>query len=80
LNAGKRELLADCALPVAVLTMSFFGSYVFRDVQRKLTQHRTNLELLRLWGAGILHVLTTGNSATADGPRDALCQSTSRQL
>jgi len=34
LNASKRELLADCALPVAVLLMSFFGSYVFRDVKR----------------------------------------------
>lgn len=32
LNAHKRELLADYALPVAVLVMSFFGSYVFRDV------------------------------------------------
>jgi len=35
LNASKRELLADCALPVAVLLMSFFGSYVFRDVKRE---------------------------------------------
>jgi len=34
LNASKRELLADCALPVSVLIMSFFGSYVFRDVKR----------------------------------------------
>ena len=34
LNASKRELLADCALPVSVLLMSFFGSYVFRDVKR----------------------------------------------
>ncbi|XP_061163740.1 solute carrier family 4 member 11-like isoform X2 [Saccostrea echinata] len=32
LNAGKRELLADYSLPVAVIIMSFFGSYVFRDV------------------------------------------------
>ena len=33
LNASKRELLADCALPVSVLLMSFFGSYLFRDVK-----------------------------------------------
>ncbi|XP_022324265.2 solute carrier family 4 member 11-like isoform X2 [Crassostrea virginica] len=33
LNAGKRELLADYSLPVAVVIMSFFGSYIFRDVQ-----------------------------------------------
>jgi len=33
LNASKREILADYALPVSVLIMSFFGSYVFRDVK-----------------------------------------------
>lgn len=27
-----RELLADYALPIAVIAMSFFGSYVFEDV------------------------------------------------
>ena len=35
LNAGKRELLSDYALPVAVLVMSFVGSYIFRKVDRK---------------------------------------------
>ncbi|ESN99082.1 hypothetical protein HELRODRAFT_107158 [Helobdella robusta] len=35
LNASKRELMADCALPVSVLLMSFFGSYLFRDVKLK---------------------------------------------
>jgi len=39
LNASKRELLADCALPVAVLLMSFFGSYLFRDVKREYDSH-----------------------------------------
>ena len=33
LTAGKREILADYALPAAVLIMSFFGSYVFREVK-----------------------------------------------
>ncbi|XP_070195670.1 solute carrier family 4 member 11-like isoform X2 [Littorina saxatilis] len=33
LTAGKREILADYALPIAVLFMSFFGSYVFRDIK-----------------------------------------------
>ncbi|KAL8612683.1 hypothetical protein ACOMHN_025334 [Nucella lapillus] len=33
LTAGKREILADYALPLAVLLMSFFGSYIFRDIQ-----------------------------------------------
>lgn len=28
-------MLADYALPVAVLVMSFFGSYVFREVHSK---------------------------------------------
>ncbi|MPC26979.1 Sodium bicarbonate transporter-like protein 11 [Portunus trituberculatus] len=35
LNANKREVLADYALPVAVIVLSFIGSYVFRDVKRK---------------------------------------------
>ncbi|KAK7073733.1 hypothetical protein SK128_010606 [Halocaridina rubra] len=32
LNANKREALADYALPVAVIVLSFIGSYIFRDV------------------------------------------------
>ncbi|KAJ8297882.1 hypothetical protein KUTeg_024413 [Tegillarca granosa] len=32
LNAGKRELLADYSLPVAVVVMTFFGAFVFKDV------------------------------------------------
>jgi len=44
LNASKRELLADCALPVSVLLMSFFGSYVFRDVKRTYTNLLIGLE------------------------------------
>ena len=35
LNASKREILADYALPFAVIIMSFFGSYVFRGVKCK---------------------------------------------
>ena len=29
----KREILSDYALPIAVLVMSFVGSYLFRDVK-----------------------------------------------
>ncbi|XP_068230129.1 solute carrier family 4 member 11-like isoform X1 [Palaemon carinicauda] len=32
LNANKREVLADYALPVAVIVLSFIGSYIFSDV------------------------------------------------
>jgi sodium borate transporter 11 len=32
LQAGKREALADYSLPVAVITLSFIGSYIFQDV------------------------------------------------
>ncbi|XP_012943311.1 sodium bicarbonate transporter-like protein 11 [Aplysia californica] len=35
LTAGKREILADYALPIAVLFVSFFGSYIFGDVSLK---------------------------------------------
>ncbi|XP_032782535.2 sodium bicarbonate transporter-like protein 11 isoform X2 [Daphnia magna] len=33
LSTGKREALADYALPIAVLTMSFVGSFLFQDVK-----------------------------------------------
>ncbi|XP_022107670.1 sodium bicarbonate transporter-like protein 11 isoform X2 [Acanthaster planci] len=33
LDASKREALADYALPVSVVTMSFVGSYLFNDIQ-----------------------------------------------
>ena len=35
LEASKRELLADYSLPIAVLVMSFVGSFLFADVNRK---------------------------------------------
>ena len=35
LEAGKRELLADYSLPIAVLVMSFVGSFIFADVNRE---------------------------------------------
>jgi len=33
LNANKREILADYALPVAVIVLSFLGSFVFSDIK-----------------------------------------------
>ncbi|XP_052090408.1 solute carrier family 4 member 11-like isoform X1 [Mytilus californianus] len=58
LNAGKREMLADYALPVAVLAMSFFGSFVFKDIKLKPFTYRTNVEFFVVapihtlpWGA-----------------------------
>ncbi|XP_072172841.1 solute carrier family 4 member 11-like [Diadema setosum] len=36
LDASKREALADYALPVAVLIMSFVGSYLFRNTESDL--------------------------------------------
>ena len=32
LTAGKRELLADYSLPVAVIIMAFIGAFAFKDV------------------------------------------------
>ncbi|ESO01913.1 hypothetical protein HELRODRAFT_65855 [Helobdella robusta] len=48
LNASKRELLADCALPVSVILMSFFGSYVFREVNLKKFQVIDKGDLFKL--------------------------------
>ena len=30
-----REVVSDCALPIAVLVCSFIGSYLFLDIERK---------------------------------------------
>ena len=37
------KILADYALPFAVIIMSFFGSYVFRGVKCKLQLHRMSI-------------------------------------
>lgn len=37
LQASKRELLADYALPCSVIILSFVGSFVFRDIPGKCT-------------------------------------------
>lgn len=44
LQASKRELLADYALPVAVILLSFIGSYIFRDIP--VDHFRYNEELI----------------------------------
>lgn len=48
LTAGKREVLADYALPAAVLIMSFFGSYVFREVKLKPFKYNPDAEMFVL--------------------------------
>ncbi|KAL4235908.1 hypothetical protein ACF0H5_004298 [Mactra antiquata] len=48
LTSGKREMLADYALPAAVLIMSFFGSFVFRDVKLKPFKYVAETELFIL--------------------------------
>ena len=53
LNASKRELLADCALPVSVLLMSFFGSYVFRDVKRTYIQTKALVASSQLYDSTV---------------------------
>ncbi|ESO92620.1 hypothetical protein LOTGIDRAFT_216724 [Lottia gigantea] len=45
LNAGKREILADYALPVAVLIMSFIGTYVFSDIKLEPFQYNPDEEM-----------------------------------
>ena len=59
LNASKRELLADCALPVSVLLMSFFGSYVFRDVKRQYTLNKWSTVTSLIVGLSVCHVCFT---------------------
>ncbi|GFV82975.1 sodium bicarbonate transporter-like protein 11 [Trichonephila clavipes] len=47
LQASKREILADYALPVAVISMSFLGSFVFRDVATDQFRYSDNHPLTR---------------------------------
>ncbi|KAI1280565.1 Sodium bicarbonate transporter-like protein 11 [Halotydeus destructor] len=58
LQASKRELLADYAMPVAVILLSFIGSYMFRDIpvdhfrySETLTIERAHIEELPLSAA-----------------------------
>ncbi|XP_041360225.1 sodium bicarbonate transporter-like protein 11 isoform X2 [Gigantopelta aegis] len=48
LNAGKREILADYALPISVLVMAFFGSFVFRKIKMKPFQYNPNEQMFQL--------------------------------
>lgn len=48
LQAYLRDLLADYALPVAVIVLSFVGSYVFSDVESKFKINRPILLYLTL--------------------------------
>ncbi|XP_013791827.2 sodium bicarbonate transporter-like protein 11, partial [Limulus polyphemus] len=47
LQASKREMLADYALPVAVITLSFIGSFVFQDIQTEHFHFSTSISFSR---------------------------------
>ncbi|XP_061166083.1 solute carrier family 4 member 11-like isoform X1 [Saccostrea echinata] len=64
LNAGKREMLADYALPVAVLFMSFFGSYIFSEVKMKPFKYKERAQMFEL---APLHLLPVGAVFAAAG-------------
>ena len=48
LQASKREILADYALPCAVLLLSFVGSFVFKDIPGKPIVKSKNLSVQRI--------------------------------
>ncbi|XP_022239063.1 sodium bicarbonate transporter-like protein 11, partial [Limulus polyphemus] len=47
LQASKREMLADYALPVAVITLSFIGSFVFQDIRTEHFHYNTDISFTR---------------------------------
>ncbi|XP_076355789.1 LOW QUALITY PROTEIN: solute carrier family 4 member 11-like [Tachypleus tridentatus] len=47
LQASKREMLADYALPVAVITLSFIGSFVFQDIRTEHFHYNTGISFSR---------------------------------
>ncbi|XP_071799371.1 solute carrier family 4 member 11-like isoform X4 [Asterias amurensis] len=59
LDASKREVLADYALPVSVVVMSFVGSYLFRDIQLEMFPYQEGsfFTLVSLEGVNIYMVL-----------------------
>ncbi|XP_076043652.1 solute carrier family 4 member 11-like [Oratosquilla oratoria] len=48
LNANKREALADYALPVAVIVLSFIGSYIFRDVDLEHFRYDDSYDVFKI--------------------------------
>ncbi|XP_074593858.1 solute carrier family 4 member 11-like isoform X2 [Brevipalpus obovatus] len=47
LQASKRELLADYALPVAVILLSFVGSFIFKDIPVESFRYTDTFEIGR---------------------------------
>ncbi|XP_022252508.1 sodium bicarbonate transporter-like protein 11 [Limulus polyphemus] len=47
LQASKREMLADYALPVAVISLSFVGSFVFQDIQTEHFHYSNSISFTR---------------------------------
>lgn len=62
LQANKREILADYALPVAVVTFSFIGSFLFKEVSLDQFEAREMLEVfvLPVWSNFTLKVILSG--------------------
>ncbi|XP_067678209.1 solute carrier family 4 member 11-like isoform X1 [Haliotis asinina] len=48
LNANRREILADYALPISVLLMTFFGSYVFSEVNLEPFEYNPSEQMFEL--------------------------------
>jgi len=57
LEANKREMLADYALPVAVIVMTFIGSFLFKEVEMTPFHYRTEAHI------GIVHMKGLGVGA-----------------
>lgn len=64
LNASKREALADYALPVAVIVLSFIGSYIFRDIDLEHFRYDDSYKVFQL---APLHTLGTSEVFGAMG-------------
>uniref|UniRef100_A0AAZ3R4G9 Bicarbonate transporter-like transmembrane domain-containing protein n=1 Tax=Oncorhynchus tshawytscha TaxID=74940 RepID=A0AAZ3R4G9_ONCTS len=59
LHAKVREVVSDCALPIAVVIFSFIGSFLFLDIERELAQFDklTGMNCLSAVGLGFLLAL-----------------------
>ncbi|XP_013396619.1 sodium bicarbonate transporter-like protein 11 [Lingula anatina] len=63
LSEKNRELLADYALPISCLLMTFVGSYIFQGIKLGIFEYKDELSL----DGAPLNVLTIGNMFLAMG-------------
>ncbi|XP_036273867.1 solute carrier family 4 member 11 isoform X2 [Pipistrellus kuhlii] len=64
LHPCMREILSDCALPIAVLTFSLIGSYVFKEIKMSKFRYNPHESLFQM---AEMHMQSLGTICSAMG-------------